>query len=91
MTDAIDPNRDTRTEIAVLNIKMQKADGLKARFSFSTLVTKTDFAFLWHTGENEYRQKAFRSRGEMVLPVPVRFPKEGRGGLPLAHDLARKV
>ena len=45
VTDAIDPNRDTRTEIAVLNIKMQKADGLKARFSFSILVTKTDFAF----------------------------------------------
>ena len=40
---------------------MQKADGLKARFSFSILVTKTDFALLWHTGENEYRQKAFQS------------------------------
>ena len=30
-------------------------------FSFSTLVTKTVSAFLWQTGENEYRQKAFRS------------------------------
>ena len=29
------------------------------------------------------------SRGEMSLPVSGRFPKEGRGGLPLAHDLAR--
>ena len=64
VTDAIDPNRDTRTEIVVLNIKMQKADGLKARFSFSILATKIDFVFLWHTGENEYRQKAFRSRAE---------------------------
>ena len=71
VTDAIDPNRDTRTEIAVLNIKMQKADGLKARFSFSILVTKTDFALLWHTGENEYRQKAFLFDAQKCL---CRYP-----------------
>ena len=27
----------------------------------------------------------------MTLPVPGWFPKEGRGGLPLENDLARKV
>jgi hypothetical protein len=30
-------------------------------FFILTAVTKTGFAFLWRTGENEYRQKAFQS------------------------------
>jgi len=61
-------------------------------FFIFTLATKTNSAFLWHMGENEYRQKSISiPRREMVLPVPGRFPKEGRGGLPLAHDLACKV
>ena len=38
---------------------MQKADGLKARFSFSILVTKTDFALLWHTGKMNTGKKHF--------------------------------
>ena len=38
----------------------------------------SDFAFLWHAGENEYRQKSVSiSREKKRLPVPGRFPKEG--------------
>ena len=47
-------------------------------FSFSPTTTKTDFAFLWHAGENEYRQKSVSiSREKKRLPVPGWFPKEG--------------
>ena len=39
---------------------------------------KTDFAFLWHAGENEYRQKAFRSHAEKwCCRYPGGFQRRG--------------
>ena len=60
-------------------------------FHFPTLPQKPILHFCGTRGKMNTGKSISIPRGEMVLPVPGRFPKEGRGGLPLAHDLARKV
>ena len=46
-------------------------------FRISPPVTKTDFAFLWHTGKMNTGKKRFDLTREKRLPVPWRFSKEG--------------
>ena len=54
-------NTHTLTPLFGIGVQAILLLALRCLFSFSTAVTKTGFAFLWRTGENEYRQKAFQS------------------------------
>ena len=60
-------------------------------FLFSPTVTKTDFAFLWHAGKMNTGKKRFDLTRENAVAGTQEVSKGGPGGLPLAHDLARKV
>ena len=69
----------------------QSEKRLRIIFSFSLVVTKTDFAFLWHTGKMNTGKKHFDPARRNGAAGTREVSKGGPGGLPLAHDLARKV
>ena len=60
-------------------------------FSFSLVVTKTDSAFFGTRGKMNTGKKHFDLTQRNGAAGTWEVSKGGPGGLPLAHDLARKV
>ena len=68
-------------------LELTHADPIRV-FHFPRLSQKR---LLRQTVENEYRQSHFDLTRENAIAGTLEVSKGGRGGLPLAHDLAGKV